>query len=135
MKQWKITLIIAVCAFACGKFLSPPKTVEKIVYRESTSQESDTSHTTKKKEIIKPDGTKITETTTKSDKKTKKTSDISLDKQKTVENRPDWHVNVVYWPSIQSYSVDIQRRILSEIYIGVSASQDRKFGVSIGVGF
>ena len=136
----KLSMVAALCvvSFLSGKFLGPArveiKEVEKIVYKENQEIKKNYS----KKEVILPDGTKTIETTINSDKHSEVNSETSKEKDTITTNRPDWHLSVGYElnaDKVQSYSLSIQKRIFSELYIGVSANTQQTFGVSIGLGF
>jgi hypothetical protein len=134
-------VVVAAISFSAGRFLGPAKVetkeVERVVYRQST----DLTRNVDKKETIRPDGTRIIETVST----TKKSTDTNINKESvkssTTENRPNWHLSVTYTPILITErgqnvtTVNIQRRILSEIYLGASYSTDQVVGVSIGLGF
>lgn len=147
-KTHLITVVLCLVCFSAGKFLTSPKVdikeVEKIVYKERSTTKTDTNHTVDKKETIKPDGTRIIETSSSTQRTSDKKTDIDTAKDSSkshvTESRPDWHITATYIPvmyghSIQSYGLDIQRRIFSEMYLGVSVSTQKTIGVSIGIGF
>jgi SRSO17 transposase len=139
-----IGLVIA-ASFSAGRFLTSPeiqiKEVEKIVYRESTEQKHNQSTVTKSKETKLPDGTVITEQVSRTKEASETKSETEMDKTKetlkVTENRPDWHLNVsnLYGSDSQSYTIDIQRRIIGEVYLGINVSTSKQVGFSIGIGF
>lgn len=143
MKKYKSIAILLIVAFALGSFFGPKKTeikeVEKIVYKERSETKRDVKRTVKKKETINPDGSKTIETETEHDSSTNRSTDKSLDSDKTKHSttnlRSDWFLVGMYRPDVQMYGVGIQRRIISEIYLGAYGFQDRTYGISIGVGF
>lgn len=136
-------VVIAAVAFSCGKYASSTevKEVEKIVYVERTTTKSDTKRVVNKKETVKPDGSKVVETVTTTERKTDKTSDVSQESEKTSiskDLRPNWQFSVGY--SIEhrvepAYSVEIKRRMFSEVYIGALYLTEPKTGfITIGIG-
>ncbi len=139
-KQIFILVVVAGISFSIGKFLTPPSVKEKIVYRENTSVKVNSDRTLDKIKTIKPDGTQTIEWRIHTKKTSEKTSEVTLDKEKTMEQRKNWMVFVTYQPSLvtiqsQNVTIGIQKRLFSEIYVGGSISTDRTFGVTIGVGF
>lgn len=143
IKKYRSIAILLIITFALGRFSSPQKTeikeVEKVVYKERSETKRDVKRTVKKKETINPDGSKTIETETETDSSTRKNVDKSLDSEKSkhtkTESRADWYLVGMYQPDIQMYGLGIQRRIISEVYLGAYAFQDRTYGISIGVGF
>jgi hypothetical protein len=142
-----IAVVLCLASFSAGKFLTDPKVeikeVEKVVYRESEDIKTDATRIIHKRETIKPDGTRIIETISTTSKSTdkKKVTEETKDILKDIvtETRPDWRANVIYFPKVfkqdQNIILDIQRRIIGEVYAGLSVSTDRTFGVSVGIGF
>jgi hypothetical protein len=133
-------LIACAISFSIGKFSSQSQTDTKQTEKIDEKKVTDTVRVTDKKETTLPDGTKIVETNTTTERKTNSDKISGSSKETKTENRPNWRVNVLYFPFIASvqdtkYTVDIQRRILSQIYLGVAATSDKQIGVSIGIGF
>lgn len=139
---------LLVIAFALGVFFGPKKTeikeVEKIVYKEKTDTKINSKRTIGKKEVIHPDGTRTIETISTIDRSTDKKTDTSVDAERSreeiTESRPDWRLHVIHFPELIGYqdkstTVDIQRRILSELYLGVSVNTQKQVGFSISIGF
>lgn len=140
LKRAALALMFGAVCFSAGKFLSPAKVetkeVEKIVYKERT----DTTKKTDKKETIHPDGTRVIETVTETKRTKDKSADIETIKQTATTNRKDWLVTLGYSPatyinSEQSYTLSIQRRMFSEVYLGAYVTTQKTIGISIGVGF
>jgi hypothetical protein len=140
LKKTGIVLLVAFIGFVAGKFHGPAEIktleVERVVYRRSSEVQKDVN----KREEVRPDGTKITETTST----TKRRSDTKLDEETSKlviqKARPDWRVNVLYQPTIVSYqgeryTLDVQRRMFSEVYLGINVSNDNTLGVSLSLGF
>lgn len=140
LKQAALTIMVGAICFSAGKFSTPAKIetkeVEKIVYKERT----DTTKKTDKKETIHPDGTRVIETVTETKRTKDKSADIETKKETATTNRKDWLVTIGYAPatyakSEQSYSLSIQRRMFSEVYLGAYVTTEKTIGLTIGVGF
>jgi hypothetical protein len=144
LKTYGVILVVAAVTFLAGKYSGSTKIetreVEKIVYRESQRENQSTS--TRTKEITMPNGTVVKETI--SNTHTQKETEIDLTKERELvrieTNRPDWRLGVTYVPAIamiqdQNVTIDIQRRIFSEIYIGLAVSTQKTLGVSFSIGF
>ncbi len=136
-----LTLVVAcVVSFSVGKFSGPAEVKQKESTKASEDSKSETKKNLKKKETVLPDGTKITETDYSSEKKTDSSKKEETKKESHVKTRPNWRVNAVYFPKIgefqsQNVVIDIQRRIISEVYVGLSASTQKQIGVSLSIGF
>jgi hypothetical protein len=138
-------IFVAVCgAFFVDRMYGPVKIetreIEKIVYRES--QRENQSVSTRTKEITMPNGIVVKETI--SNAHTQKETEIDLTKEREMvrieTSRPDWHLGLTYVPAIvriqdQNVTVDVQRRIFSELYLGLAVSTNKTVGVSISIGF
>lgn len=148
LKKYALTILVGAVCFSAGKFATPAKVeireVEKVVYKERSETKTDTAHTVDRREVIQPDGTRIIETTSStqrtSDKKTAVDSSSDQSRVSITENRKEWMVSLGYEPLIpghqsQNYNIHLQRRILSEIYLGASLSTNQTIGISIGIGF
>lgn len=128
------------------------KTEEKIVYKErivevekkTTDTKNDINIKTKTKVIKNKDGTEITETETETvDKTTKneeniKTSDKSVDiKQKTVYNTQKYLVGLSALTDRGQikYQMDLSKQFIGPLYLGVTASDKREYGVTLKLTF
>lgn len=140
LKQLAAVLVFGAVCFSAGKFLSPAKVetkeVEKIVYKERT----DTTKRTDKKETIHPDGTRVIETVTDTKRTKDRSADIEKSKESVTTNRKDWLVTIGYAPAtyaygVQSYTLSIQRRMFSEVYLGAYVTTEKQIGLSVGIGF
>jgi hypothetical protein len=147
-KKYIAPALIAVVAFSLGRFATPAKVelreVEKIVYQQNESTEKDTNTVVTEKETRLPDGTIIKEKTKDQKTSTKTEKEIREDKErsleKIVENRPGYRVGFGYEPAIVNfqpvrYTLMVERRIFSELYLGVSASSEKTFGLVVSLGF
>lgn len=87
------------------------------------------------KVVTRPDGTKE-ETSTTTDKSTEAKNSKST---AVVIAKADWHVNLNaskdLTASSLTYTVNVDRRILGDLFLGASISSDKKLGASIGVEF
>lgn len=135
-----------VIAFLAGRYFGPQevqiKEVEKVVYKESLKQDRNQNVREVEKETRLPDGTVIKERI-----KTKETETLTdyrteiekrKEKSQVITSRPDWRLGLVYEPAIPNHQEDaytglIERRIFSEIYLGVSIGNE--LGVILSIGF
>ncbi len=131
MKNYIIVATIAFITGAVGvKFLFPTikeKTVEveKEVVRKDIVTEI--------REVIKKDGTKEIVTVivdkSKEQKESSKTQIISKD---------EWHISVAaLTPNTKDifYQVQVERRIIGDIHLGVLANTNNQYGISLGMSF
>lgn len=141
-------LVALVLAFCAGAFLGPRKTeireVEHVVYRDRvvTDLTHDTSSRTK--ETVMPDGTKVKETIVEDRRRSRTEAEREAERtrilEKKTESRPSWRLGAVYKPPVlgltrEGYGVIIERRIVGEIYLGAAAFNDRTLGITLSVGF
>lgn len=129
MGNIKKLLVLSLVSAGIGGWIAykvlPPREVVKIEEKEVIK-----NHTvTQIKEVIRPDGTKETNTTIINDSKTT----ISKQTQK------DWFATVgIARTSLTSdniYQLGINRRILGPFYVGGSVTSDKQLGVNIGIEF
>lgn len=150
MKYKKIGYLIAglSVAFSIGRFTAPAKVqtkeVERVVYRENQSTNRNQNLVEIKKETRLPDGTLITETRkenqTSTQTQTEKNSESKKSSSKTIEVRTAYRVGAIWEPVIKgfqeaSYSVTLEKRLFSELYVGVSVSSQKTIGFSVSLGF
>lgn len=87
------------------------------------------------KEVIteRPDGTKVTERIT--DKKEKK--DVVENKKESIPVKKDWGVSVKtdLFNPVPVYTIEVQRRVFSDFYIGVYGRTDNTLGVGVSLFF
>ena len=111
--------------YGIGRFTTPEKivTVEKEVVKESREKE------TTKKEIKKPDGTVVTVITEKDKTKT----ESKKESKTNITNRPDWKAGLMYGYSFDDnkpvYGLEIDRRIIGNISLGVWANTQKAAGL------
>lgn len=125
-----IGLICLLAGGLAGKLLFPT-IQEKIVEKQVEVIQKDI--VTETKEITKPDGTKeiITIITDKSQEK-KESSKVVL------ISKPDWHLSVAaISPNVKDihYQIQIERRVLGNIHIGLLANTNKEIGAVIGYEF
>ncbi len=148
MKKYIVMMVLLVAAFSAGRFSSPAKVetkeVEKSVQQTDESVNRNQNVTEVTKETRLPDGTVIKETRKEKETSTQKESESLTDKEKSsskvVENRPDWRVGGIYEPGFSSFQSDsytlmLERRMFSELYLGVSYSSRNTVGIAISLGF
>ena len=88
------------------------------------------------REVVKPDGTKETTSTTTDHSISKRdsTSTTSL-----APRQPDWHVSVSYSKTFSDpapvYGLQVERRILGPFSLGVRADTEKTIGIVIGMEF
>lgn len=134
-----------VIGYSVGKYSGPAEVreVEKIVYKESIDEKKNLTTIVNTKEVVLPDGTQIKESFTETKDKTETISIVDVEQKRESirigNNGPDWRINVLYNPPTplwgERYTLDIQRRIIGEIAVGINASTDKSLGISLSIGF
>lgn len=148
LKMYAVALIAVVCAFVAGKYSGPAKVetreVEKIVYREKVDEKKNVSISSRTKEITLPNGTVVKTTIVDTHEATEKHTDIQVDKEREVTrtetSQPDWRLGVTYTPPLvtfqaENYTLGIERRLFSSIYVGLAVSTQKTIGISFSIGF
>lgn len=83
------------------------------------------------KEVVRPDGSRETNTTITDNSTGSRTSSLDL-----VKLKKSWHASVgTEWSfdkEPQSYSLGVQYRVLGPFFIGGSVSTDKRAGLSLG---
>ena len=133
MKQTVITAAIAlIIGFGFGSQLMP-KIESKTVEVQTEKIVKDV--VTVVKVVTRPDGTKEETSTTTDKSREAKNSKSST----TIIAKTDWHVNLNASKQLTidtiTYTVNVDRRILGDLFLGASISSDKKLGASIGVEF
>lgn len=142
------TLLVGVVA---GRYLAPTKVITEVktVEVEKKTKEVDTNKTkhTTVKEVIKPDGTKTTETETTEETsqqaKSKETQSIATDsKTETTYRQPRTTVSILAARSSGSitsleifYGASVTHNILGPINVGAFGFTNGVVGVSLGLTF
>lgn len=119
------------------------KEVEKIIYIEKQSQEQNRDQKITRKKTKTPDGTIVTETTVENKESNKSSKESVLvsehSKETKITSRPDYRIGLIYKPLLpnqnQEYQIMFEKRIFGEIYLGLSGSSNKTFGISVGIGF
>jgi len=125
-----IALIVGALGYGIGRYATPNETieVEKIVEKEHTEEIKE------KRTIKKPDGTIIEEEITKdiTDKESSKDSTVV-----TIGKKPDWFIAGGYGLNKTAYSLEVNRRVLAPVFVGVQAiySPEEKITALIKVGY
>ena len=83
------------------------------------------------KKIVAPDGT-TTEETTKTEDRVTDTDVVAV----LAPPPPNWHISAQYMPdAIPAYGVQIERRILGPVFVGVGANTRKELNISVGFEF
>lgn len=147
-KKYLLVACVCVVAFSAGRF-SAPKSVTTAETEQQTVDQ--TKNIDKNQNVVEttkethtPDGTVVIEkrkerqTTTQTEIKT----DIEASKTSTtmVENRPSYRLGIQYEPAIRGfqdsvYTGVVERRLFSEVYLGVTVSSRHTIGLSLSLGF
>lgn len=125
-----VVLVLLGVGYALGKYTTP----ERVVTQTITKIVTVTQHDTQTVIVEKPDGTKTTIIIDKSKDTTKQQQTDT----KTVENiKPQWHVSAQLVPQQgllgPVYGLQIERRIIGPVHVGVFGNTDKEFGLSVGV--
>lgn len=129
----KIGIIAIIAAFAVGLYTGKqyfPRTVETQTEREVLRKDV----VVVTKEIVRPDGTKEI-VTTSTDKSVQKN-----DKQISVtKTAPNWRASTSISRSSLAgnniYAVTVERRVLSNVFVGVTGNTDKTLGLVLGIEF
>ena len=86
--------------------------------------------------VTRPDGTTEKETITEDKTKTEKET---LESSLTVNKKPDWKVSGLSGLDLsnksQFYGVQVDRRIIGPVFVGVTATTNKTIGLSVGMEF
>lgn len=129
MNNKTIAIIIVISAVAGGAITRyyMPKTV---TVEHETTKTVTVTHTEEK---TLPDGTKVVDSTT--------TENQSKQDSKTTQSSPDnkkWLVMLGAGTGVNLqpfYQIQVNRRLLGPLFVGVNASTDSRIGISLGVEF
>lgn len=129
MKNYIIVAAIAFITGAVGvKFLFPT-VQEKIVEKQVDVIQKDT--VTEVREVTKPDGSRETITVIVDKSKEKKESSKVI-----AIAKPDWHLSVAaVGLKDRYYQLQLERRVIGEIHVGVLANTKKEIGLTIGMSF
>ena len=128
----KNNIIIAVIAFvvgALGAKMLFPTVKEKTVEVEKEVVQKDIQVVTRI--ITRPDGTKEEQIiTTDKSKENKESKSVKL------ISKPEWHISANGTVSSNPvYGLQVERRIVGDIFAGVGYNTDNKITVSVGIEF
>lgn len=133
MKAYIATAVIALAVglYSGSRLFSTAKIEQVEVEKEVVRKDI----VTVVKEVIKPDGTKETTSTTTDKSKEKKSATTTL---KVAQNQ--WHTSLtVSTANIQltdlSYRLTVERRILGYLFLGVSLDSNKQVGLTAGMEF
>lgn len=80
----------------------------------------------------KPDGTVVEDEKRTEDRQT----DTDTVASKPVAPPPNWHISAQYLPdTLPAYGINVERRILGPIFVGVGANTRKELHVSLGFEF
>jgi hypothetical protein len=148
VNKWVFVLIVALVSFSAGKFSSPTKVetreVERVVYRDRTIKDVAKDVIKRTTVVTKPDGTVTRETIVEDRSKAHSDSTSEGSSEKSVltkvDSRPDWRIGGIFKPDVYGfqtyeYAVTLERRIIGEVYAGLSVSSDKTLGIVLSIGF
>jgi hypothetical protein len=129
--QLILTAIIAALAFYIGSTYGS-KTETVVEQREVTKYQV----VTQIKEVVKPDGTKITDTTiVDTGKSTKDTSASVTVARPPPMNRAAITVNTEKFAEPHSYTLTYERRFIGPVWIGASYNTKQVYGLTVAIEF
>jgi hypothetical protein len=148
LKHYGLGAFALVAAFSIGRFSAPKSIQTKDSVRTDSQTNTITDKNSNTVEVVKetrlPDGTVIKET-----RKEKETS-IQTERQRvastvresssTTEVRPSFRVGGVYQPAIKGfqengYGLILEKRLFSEVYLGILVESDKTAALTISFGF
>jgi hypothetical protein len=143
-----LVVVVAALAYATGRYIQPAKVITEVEVKteivEVEVEKTKTEVRTIVKEVIKPDGTKETTTTTENiaetKKKNKKEAQSERKELKIVEGlKPQWKAQVLIGLEnieIPSYRVGVERRIVGPIFAGAYSNTNfQEYGLSVSMEF
>lgn len=147
-KLYGIIAALCLVAFSAGRFSSPQsketKETDKITQEQVKNTDQDQNVVVTTKETKSPDGTIITETRKETETKTETQVQTNSETTKSldtkVESRPAYRLGVAYDPAIKDfqdsyYAVTIEKRMFSEVYMGIQVSSLHTIGLTASLGF
>lgn len=131
-------LVVSVISILLGAFLAlkfqKPKIIKEEVIVEKEKVVVDEKIVTVIKEIKKPDGTVITETTKTEDRNTVTQSE-KQEKKLDLAYRREYLIGFQRNLNTNTNSVSIQKEIFNNVYIGVGANEKSEFSFGISIAF
>lgn len=130
-------LVVLVIGYALGRYVQPARVETKEVIKTEQVEVVHHDVQTIVKEVVRPDGTKETETVITDHTQDVTQSETEHTTQKTTDNfKPDWVVSATSTISVQpTYGAMVQRRILGSVFLGTSVNTARELTVNLGVEF
>jgi hypothetical protein len=130
------SFVLLSVGFLGGRYLAPPKEITKIEVEEKEVIRKDIQ--TIIKEVVRPDGTKETTTTTTDNSVEKKDRKSETLVQKQAEKQ--WLISAgasraSFTQQDTLYQVMAQRRVLGPVFAGVSVSTDKQVGLVLTAEF
>lgn len=106
MKIFKISLLVGIIAFFCGKFLTKPKEIikETIKYVTVEIEKKETKKRTKIVKVKKPDGTTETETEIIEDSRSESKKDTTVDSSKITKRGGSVSIGVLALKDLEKFS-------------------------------
>ena len=143
MKQFGIITIIALSSFAAGKYLFPPKAeVKEVVkYVQVEKKEEKKNKVIVKKEVKKPDGTVITDTTETEYTQTNTDTSTKIDSQKIAKSASKITLGVLALKNVEKFSdkTEFAATVTVPLFGAVRAqaigTTDKKVGLGLALDF
>jgi isocitrate dehydrogenase len=131
LKDVRVIGVIFIAAIAISYALGREAGSKERSETTNQSEQTKTEYITVVKEVVRPDGTKEKETTTKRTDETDKSKSSSTVVKGSL---PDWRVSALY-TSKQEYGVHVERRIIGTISAGAFGLNNGSYGLSVGMEF
>lgn len=132
-------LIVAVVGYAFGRYLQPPDIKIKTVIQEKEVIVERKNIVTVVKEVVRPDGTKETETRTEDKSETTGKKDSSTNNNyESISSKPQWRVQGMIGLNAQAkndYGLAVERRIIGPIFVGAYGNTQKSMGLSVSIEF
>lgn len=128
MKHILIALLAGIAIGAAATYhFTPIKVEERVVTREVKVKDTVT------RRVVLPDGTRITE------RETREAIRADSDTSRITDNQRQWHASIGVNATTQglgdTYNIQLQRRILGPVFLGVGLTTKRDATVSLGFEF
>lgn len=132
-------VLLLMLGYGIGRYIQPPEVKTKIqeVVKEVEVVKKDVI--TVVKEVIRPDGT--VEKETRTEDKSSSTSSVQKDKKesKTVEIRSKYNLDFGVGYNLEDYKqiymLNVQKRVIGNVFIGGFYQTNKTVGLSIGMEF
>ncbi len=138
-KLYALACALLISAFLAGKF-SVNSAQSKSSEQTQKVVNIDQNVVEVTKETRSPDGTVVKETRKEKETITQRSSETSKVSSQTIDSKPSYRVGVLYEPAInglqkESGALIVERRLFSELYLGVSVSSNKTIGIGLSLGF